>query len=342
MTCHIISFLTYKNESRHSLDSLTQIALGASVAAVVGIKPFGRKVLLAGAALGTLPDLDIFISYNTAIDNFTFHRSFSHSLFVLSLFSLLLYCLALWLKPQWRSDKKALFLVILLPLITHPLLDGFTTYGTQLWWPMTMQPTSWSSVFIIDPLYTLPLLISVIGLWCHQRSEKWQKTNRIILLVSCLYLTIGQTQLQYLKYQVANDPITKNNQVFISPTPFNIVLWRVMSYQGDVYHEAFTTVFNQEPLQWKASDSGRKLLQGFNSKELQRLEWFSGGLLKFERKEGELIVTDLRLGFSHVYPFSFSLAEQDNGWVSIPSEKMPELDVNWGNIKKLINSLREK
>ena len=52
------------------MDSLTQIALGASVAGAVGFKPFGRKVLLAGAILGTLPDLDVLISYQTAIDNF--------------------------------------------------------------------------------------------------------------------------------------------------------------------------------------------------------------------------------------------------------------------------------
>ena len=318
------------------MDSLTQIALGASVAGAVGIKPFGRKVLLAGAALGTLPDLDVLVRYQTAIDSFTLHRSFSHSLFVLSALSLILYWLALWLRPQWETNKKPLFFVIFLPLITHPLLDGFTTYGTQLLWPIAMQPISWSSVFIIDPLYTLPLLVSVVALWRHQHAIKWQKINRIMLLISCLYLTLGQSQLWYLKSQLAKEPITQNSKVFISPTPFNIAFWRVISYHGDIYYETFTNIFNQQPLKWKVLDSGRTLLNDFDSNELQRLEWFSGGLLKFEDKQNTLIVTDLRLGFSQVYPFSFSLAKQENGWIAVSSEKMPELEVNLENFKKIL------
>jgi len=57
------------------MDSVTQIALGATVAAAVGFKSFGRKVLLVGAFLGTLPDLDVFIDYGNAIDNHTYDTS---------------------------------------------------------------------------------------------------------------------------------------------------------------------------------------------------------------------------------------------------------------------------
>jgi len=327
------------------MDSLTQIALGASVAGAVGIKPFGRKVLLAGAALGTLPDLDVLVQYHTAIDSFTLHRSFSHSLFVLSAVSILLYFLMLWLKPDLKNHKRALFAVIYLPLITHPLLDAFTTYGTQLWWPMDIPPTSWSSVFIIDPTYTLPLVVAVVALWRYQHSHKWQKINRILLSTSCLYLAFGQAQHWYLQQQLTHDPMTQNSRVFISPTPFNIVLWRILSYQDDVYYETFTTVFNEQPLQWKQHDTGRALFTHFDSDELQRLEWFSSGLLKFEQQQDELIATDLRLGFSQVYPFSFSLAKQQDAqgneqqnrlkWHSIPSQKMPELPVTWENIQKV-------
>ena len=110
------------------MDSVTQIALGATVAAAVGFKPFGRKVLLAGAFLGTLPDLDVFIDYGNAIDNYTSHRGFSHSLFVLSLLSLLIYFVTLKLKPHFKEHKLALFLVIFLPLVTHPLLYGVSLH----------------------------------------------------------------------------------------------------------------------------------------------------------------------------------------------------------------------
>ncbi|TEW53886.1 metal-dependent hydrolase [Psychromonas sp. RZ22] len=319
------------------MDSLTQITLGASIAGAVAIKPFGRKVLLTGAILGTLPDLDVLLSYSTAIDNFTYHRGFSHSLFVLSALSILLYYFILWLKPQLSMHKKTLFLVIFLPLVTHPLLDAFTSYGTQLWWPIAVQPTSWSSIFIIDPLYTLPLLIAVIALWCHQTSKKWQKVNRLMLLISCLYLAIGQAQVMYLKGKVAQDTLAKNSQVFLSPTPFNTFIWRIISYQDDLYYETFTNVLDQQPLKWKKLTTGRTLLNDFDSKELQRLEWFSGGLLSFEEKNKHLIATDLRIGLSSYYPFSFSIAKQENHWIAIPSKKAPQTEVK---LETILESIR--
>ena len=320
------------------MDSITQIALGASVAGVAGIKPFGRKVLVAGAVLGTLPDLDVLLSYQTAIEDFTFHRGFSHSLLVLTALSILLYYATLSLKPSLRRHRKSLFLVIFLPLITHPLLDAFTTYGTQLLWPIDTPPISWSSIFIIDPIYTLPLLFGIIGLWFKSHSERWQRINAIMLAISCLYLIQGQAQRVQIQAQLNNDSITQTGKVFISPTPFNTVIWRVMSYQEDSYYVSFTHAFNQQPLSWQRFDTGRHLLNGFTSSELQRLEWFSGGLLQFTEQEGQLIATDLRVGLTLYYPFAFSLAERDQQWQAILSQKMAQPKINWSKLSELIPS----
>jgi inner membrane protein len=316
------------------MDSLTQIALGASVSAAVGIKPFGRTVLISGALLGTLPDLDVLLNYHTAIDNFTFHRSFSHSLFVLAALSIVIFWVTLLLKPKLSERKLPLFLVIFLPLITHPLLDAFTTYGTQLWWPINTPPISLSSIFIIDPLYTLPLLVAGIGLWVKQHSLKWHKVNLVMLSISSVYLLQGYIQHWYIKQQVIADPIANNSQIFISPTPFNTAVWRVLSYHDDVYYEAFTNVLNDSPLQWQKFSTGRALIDQFDSTELQRLEWFSGGLLQFVEEDKKLVATDLRIGLTHFYPFSFTLAERKEQWESIPSSKMPQADINWRKVLK--------
>ena len=121
-----------------------------------------RKALLLGAALGTLPDLDVLIDYGDAVRNFTYHRGFSHSLFVLAPFSLLLWLVVRrWWAPV-RAAPGQWLAAISLALLTHPLLDAHTAYGTQLFWPMTLRPTMWGTIFIIDPLYTLPLLIGVL------------------------------------------------------------------------------------------------------------------------------------------------------------------------------------
>ena len=93
-----------------------------------------------GAALGTLPDLDVLIDYGDAVRNYTYHRGFSHSLFVLVPFALLLWLAILrWWAPAREAPVNWLF-AVLLALVTHPLLDAHTTYGTQLWWPLTSPP----------------------------------------------------------------------------------------------------------------------------------------------------------------------------------------------------------
>ena len=321
------------------MDSLTQIVLGASVSGAVGIKPFGRKVLITGALLGTLPDLDVLLTYQTAIEDFTLHRGFSHSLLVLSLFSVFLYWLILYFKPALSAHKKSLFLVIFLPLITHPLLDAFTTYGTQLLWPLDIQPTSWSSIFIIDPLYTLPLMFAVIGLWFREKTLKWQKINRIMLAFSCTYLILGQVQFWNIKQKLTHDPIAKSGHLFIAPTPFNTRVWQVLSYHDDTYYVSFTTALNDQPLSWQTYETGRSLINGFDSAELQRLEWFSGGLLRFTEQNDQLIATDLRIGLTDYYPFSFSIAEDKNNWQEIKSNKMPEPVINLSKLTELMRFL---
>ena len=149
------------------MDSLTQIVLGGALAAAIAPARHRRAALLAGAALGTLPDLDalpLMLLSDDPIVNMTVHRSFSHSLFVLPLLGFAIW----WLFQRFGNGRVAeaptrWCWAIQLALVTHPLLDAFTVYGTQLWWPLMPPPTMWSSVFIIDPLYTLWLLLACVA-----------------------------------------------------------------------------------------------------------------------------------------------------------------------------------
>ncbi|WP_256660794.1 metal-dependent hydrolase, partial [Pseudomonas sp. JV551A1] len=80
------------------MDSITQAVLGAALQGTVLGRIQGRRSLLYGAALGTLPDLDVIIRYADPVSQMTYHRGFSHSLFVLS-------GLALgWQGGRWAFD----------------------------------------------------------------------------------------------------------------------------------------------------------------------------------------------------------------------------------------------
>ena len=101
--------------------------------------------MLAGAALGTLPDLDVFIDYGDAVRNFTYHRGFSHSLLVLAPFSVALWLLLRRFWAPVREAPRRWLAAIALTLLTHPLLDAHTAYGTQLLWPLDSPPVAWST-----------------------------------------------------------------------------------------------------------------------------------------------------------------------------------------------------
>jgi len=86
------------------MDSLSQIALGAAVGYAVLGPTIGKRALLIGAATGTLPDLDVIVPYTDAVESFTYHRSWSHSIFILTLLSWPLAWLLRRVKTMVASD----------------------------------------------------------------------------------------------------------------------------------------------------------------------------------------------------------------------------------------------
>jgi inner membrane protein len=203
------------------MDSLTQAALGAAIGGAIAPAGQRRKALLAGAVLGTVPDLDVLIDYGDAVANFTYHRGFSHSLFVLPPFALVLWLsLRRWWAPV-RDAPVQWLAIVFLALVTHPLLDAHTAYGTQLLWPLDVQPAMWATLFIIDPLYTLPLLVGVVLAAVRPASGT---VIRACLLLSTVYLGWSWVAQSTIARHVDDELAARgihDAPVFIVPTPFN-------------------------------------------------------------------------------------------------------------------------
>jgi inner membrane protein len=299
------------------MDSITQAVLGASLQGALLGRWQGRKALLYGAMLGTLPDLDVVIDYGDAIADMTYHRGFSHSLFVLSAFAVLLTWLVRRFRPNPGYSTLRLFMALWLVLVTHPLLDSFTSYGTQLFWPLHITPIAWSSVFIIDPLYTLPLIAAVVvGLYRGLREQPahWPLAA---LVLSSLYLAFGVAGKWMAEDRVQQALARSGIQaeaVFSSPTPFNGLLWRVVVLDGEYYHEALVSWFDRELPRLERIPRHAHLAETLtDSPQHQRLVWFTDGILRYDQLDGQLVVTDLRLGMTGFHPFRFAFAEQREG-----------------------------
>jgi len=313
------------------MDSLTQAALGATVAAVCVPPRHRRKALLAGALLGTLPDLDVLIDYGDAVANFTRHRGFSHSLLVLPSFAILLWlALRRWWGPV-REAPRAWLAAVLLALVTHPLLDAHTAYGTQLWWPLDLPPVTWATLFIIDPAYTLPLLVGALVTVTWPR-RGWSRRPLIAgIALSSLYLGWSWVGKATVENQ-ARDALASRGLVdapmFSVPTPFNTVLWRVVVMTADGYLEAFDSLlWDEEVLRFEphASDTASLSAAGHIA-TVRRLRWFSAGFVAAQVVNGELVISDLRMGQESRYVFRFAVARRGNPqWQPIPPRQIPTI-----------------
>ncbi|MBB3104106.1 metal-dependent hydrolase [Azomonas macrocytogenes] len=308
------------------MDSITQAALGACVQGALLGRWQGRKALLYGALLGTLPDLDVLIDYGDAVANMTLHRSFSHSLLVTSGAAAVLAWLVRRFRPHPDYSAWRLFATLWLVLVTHILLDAFTGYGTQLLWPLHRTPVAWSTLFIVDPLYTLPLLaVLVIGLIKGQRQHLYS----VALMLSSLYLAftvVGKFMVEQRVEQMLASHDLHPQAVFSTPTPFNSLLWRVVLVDGDDYHEALIGWFDNSPPQSVRLPRGTQLAAALaDSPQHAQLRWFTSDLLRYDEIKGQLVVTDLRLGMTGFHPFRFPLADRHNEyWQLIPhSERLP-------------------
>ena len=304
------------------------MALGAAVATACVPEQHRRKAVLVGAILGTTPDLDIFLDYGDAVSNYTYHRGFSHSLFVLLPFSLFVWFILKKVYEPVRSEPMPWLLAISLTLITHALLDAHTAYGTQLFWPLQSPPIMWSTIFIIDPLYTLPLLIGVIAILVKPDKAWASRTLAAGLVMSTSYLAWTWAAKLHVEDKVLAS-LNSDEEViaaFSTPTPFNSLLWRVVLLKQDNYLEGYYSllrpgqriVFSAYPLNRPLYDEAKDLWS------VKRLKWFTQGFIKAAEIDSYLVISDLRMGFEGNYVFNHAVAEIGNPHLyAIESKLLP-------------------
>ncbi|MCO1623619.1 MAG: metal-dependent hydrolase [Pseudomonas alloputida] len=309
------------------MDSITQAVLGAALQGTVLGRIQGRRSLLYGAALGTLPDLDVIIRYADPVSQMTYHRGFSHSLFVLTGLALLLAGLVNKCWPGKGYTLPRLFLAFWLVLVTHPLLDAFTVYGTQLFWPLQGTPQSWAAVFIIDPVYTVPLLLAVIYALAKGVTARAKRLLALALVFSTAYLGFGLAgrMAAEQRFEAAlHQRGIATSEVRAVPIAFNSLVWRVLAKtaEGD-YYEGISSAFDRQAPEMQRLSRNLQFAQALSDDPLhQRLRWFTDDWLRYDQIGDALVVTDLRMGIPGNYTFRFNMAHRDNQgrWiVDVPS-----------------------
>ena len=295
------------------MDSLTQIALGASIGvAVMGRRTALWKSALWGGVAGLLPDLDVLIDHGDPVLNMIRHRAESHALLLLTLLAFPLAWAVSRLHRQHHLYARWWW-AIMLALVTHPLLDLMTIYGTQVFQPFTDEAYGLGSIFIVDPLYTLPLLAAVIAALCVKTTGRALRINGWALAFSTAYLAwsaLAQAWVTQHARESLQAQGLPSQQLLVTPAPFNTVLWRVVAVDGEHVHEGFYSLLDAgRPVRFDAFERGADLLKKHaEHPQVQRLQRFADGFVSLRQDaNGDLWISDWRMGQYPNFFFTFNI-----------------------------------
>jgi len=307
------------------MDSITHLFLGGAIVAAIAPARHRRAALLAGAALNTLPDLDVLplALCDDPIVRMTWHRSATHSWLVLPLVAW-----AIWAFFKSRHGRVAeapvrWWWAIFLCLMAHPLIDAFTVYGTQLFWPLPMRPLMWSSLFIVDPLFTLPWLVACVVAWCARERVLAQRALIAGIALGIAYVgwsLVAKTLVDRAADRALAAIGLADAPRFSVPMPFNTLLWRVVAMTpGGFVEGERSLVADRGPMEFRGHPSNTQALDEARAiTAVQRLTWFDHGFQSAQVRDGALVMSDLRMGSEPDYSFRFAVARQTpSGWQAL-------------------------
>lgn len=300
------------------MDSVTQIAFGAAVGGAAIGRRAGWRAFAWGALVGTLPDLDSFVSYGGPVADFTYHRGYTHALLVQTLAAPLIAWPIRRLHPRCSAGYGHWLLAAWLVLVTHALLDAFTIYGTQLLLPFSDYPVGLGSVFIIDPLFTLPLVVGVIGAlrWRHgwEHARRWNGAGLALAGAYLAWTVVAQQWVEARAARAIADRDLPVERMLATPAPLNSVLWRIVVVGEDAHWEGYYTIGSGRAIRFHRYDTDPALLRGVDDRwAVQRLQRFTKGFYAVNERDGAVVITDLRMGVAGFYAFAFEVAERVDG-----------------------------
>lgn len=325
------------------MDSLTQIVLGAAVGEAVLGKKVGNKAMLYGAIAGTIPDLDILASYVTdTVTALEIHRGFTHSIF----FSVFFAPIFGWLVSRYESykDFKAWSWLFFWAFLTHPILDAHTTWGTQLFWPLEYR-LAFKSIFVIDPLYTLPfLLFLILAMFQKRDAPKRRLYNKVGIIISSSYLllTFVLKGMAFNEFEMAlKDQHIEYSEIETKPAPFNTILWSANVETKNNYLIGYYSFFDTRPIHFVTYPKNHDLLgELIQDEKVQRMIAVSKGWFTITKKENGLYFNDLRFGLLSLKPnsqnfaFQYEIKTTNSGKVSFVETKKNREDA-----KQLLSDL---
>lgn len=183
--------------------------------ALLGKAYFSKRqahVAVFAATLGAVfPDIDIFyegyaeIVRHDPLAIVRYHRAITHSFVVLPFFAVLLALLTRWIARRLRYESPSAMMLTLIygvGIASHILLDGLTSFGTRMWFPISRQRVAWDWVFIIDFVFTSLLVVPQVVAWIYHDTQRSREKSRARALGMWALFTLGSGVAWIVAYDV--------------------------------------------------------------------------------------------------------------------------------------------
>jgi len=282
------------------MDPITQGTIGALLPQSLSKKNLGIVAML-GFLSGMAPDLDIFIRSSTdPLLSLEYHRQFTHSIIFIP-FGGLICALFLFVvfKKISTFNFKSTWLFCTLGYGTHGLIDACTSYGTLLFWPFSDMRIAWNNISIIDPLFTLPLIILII----LATVKKKNIYSKVALAWAITYLLLG-VYLHNMAINVGKEIAEQRGHdvtiIKAKPSFGNLILWKIIYETNDQFHVDATNLLFGKVIEGESIEK-LNLEKDFpwlreesqQYKDVERFRWFSNNFLAVNPKNENQII-DIR------------------------------------------------
>ncbi len=233
----------------------------------------------------------------------------------------------LW-KEYWRRDLSLVeapymtwVLLFFWSIFTHPILDCFTNFGTQIWQPFSDYRVQWNTISVVDPLATIPFAICLIIASRFSQSAR----QRVVFNWAgiawfcgyiCLYAGWHKIQADRIFEQTLQEKGVHYQRYMTNPSIFNNIAWYGIAETDSSFIYGMYGFNDRSEVFAPLSTIPKRheLLDGIpgNDRAYHFLRWFSNGYYSVKPYNGDTLqVTDLRFGLlgdslrdnNYVFPF---------------------------------------
>lgn len=284
------------------MDSVTQATLGAAIGEAVLGPRVGWKAAVWGGVIGTLPDLDVVIMpFVDTAGKLIWHRGPSHGFFFLAIAAPLI-GLALNRIHRGRATWRLWTILAYLCLVMAVLVDAFTVYGTHFFEPFSRYPVAFNNLAIIDPLFTLPLLIGLIVALAMRRQSVGRRRAIFIGLGIAAAYTLWTFAVKAHVNDVTRENLAKENieytRYMTAPTLFNTLLWDIhVDIDTGFLSADYSLLDFDRNLNFNYIPRNDQLIAPYEATHaVQTLKWFSRGYYTVTQPDSQIQFNDIRFG----------------------------------------------